>query len=264
MSVICVIWGREGTGKTSMALTFPRPLVHFDLDVGGYERAVWRLNADGLRSKSYLIPVQAEKLTGAQKQGPKVRFPKRVVGYREVWQELVTDFVEACQDKDVATLVIDSATQLWTICHTSMLQEKQEIQLSNGIKPEDPQFRERLQPVEFPNERMRTLIYTARSYKKNLVLTHYPRNVYKERFDSKGNLVSYKSDDIELDGFKDTVKLVDIVFWTDVDPKTNEPSAKVVLKSALPGLGMTSVGLFLPEPSYNGIEALRKALTGEE
>ena len=37
--------GDEGTGKTTMALTFPKPLVHFDIDVVGFRRAAWRLNA---------------------------------------------------------------------------------------------------------------------------------------------------------------------------------------------------------------------------
>lgn len=262
MSLICVIWGKEGSGKSTMALSFPKPLRHFDIDVGGYDRAAWRVPTEGVLSRTYPLPVQAEKMVGVRKEGPRLRFPRRVVGYREVWQKLVEDFVEDCQDKDVQTIVLDSATQLWTICHTSMLQEKQEIQVENGMKVEDPKFRERLQPVEFPNERMRSLIYTARSYGKNLVLTHYPRNVYKEKFDNKGELVQYKSDDLEPDGFKDTVKLVDIVLWTSVD-SGNVPRAQITLKCAMPGLGMNALGLELPEPSYGGLMELRKTMLGE-
>ena len=32
--MIVAIWGSEKTCKTTMALTFPKPLYHFDLDVG--------------------------------------------------------------------------------------------------------------------------------------------------------------------------------------------------------------------------------------
>jgi len=31
---IVAVCGDEGTGKTTMALTFPKPLRHFDVDVG--------------------------------------------------------------------------------------------------------------------------------------------------------------------------------------------------------------------------------------
>jgi hypothetical protein len=514
-NIIAAIWGIEGSGKTTMALTFPKPLKHYDLDVGGYDRAAWRLSTDGVDSQSYAIPVQIEKLMGAQKQGISIRFPRRVIGYKEVWQKIVTDFVADCQNEKLQTIVIDSATQLWTIClhpdtrilhtdltwrpigntkigdsligfseyaeligdrvlkksivestsrrnssayritfdnnlsivaspehpwlrvsskrewdansergflpkerwyrtdqlqvgdklrficepwltdtsyaagylaglydgegcvdspkalslsqkseivvdtllstlasrgfesrvyeksqeggysvrihgkdemlrflgsirpprllpravelwnykvvqgdrhtitvvsvesvadtelidiktstgtfiaegvfshncHTSLLQEKQEIQLASGTKAEDKNFREKLLPVEFPNDRMRSLIYTARSYKKNLVLTHYPRNIYKQKFDSKGELVEYKSDDLEPDGFKDTTKLVDIVFWAYADK--NVARAKITLKCGVEGLGMTAVGLELPTASYGGMIELQKAMAGE-
>jgi len=258
-NIVCVIWGQEGSGKSSMALTFPKPLKHYDIDVGGFDRAIWRLTGEGITSKSYPIPVQIEKLTGAKKEGMNIRFPRRVTGYKELWQEIVTDYVEDCQDKSIATIVLDSATQLWTICHSSMLQEKQEIQISQGMRPEDAKFREKLLPIEFPNDRMRSLIYTARSYGKNLVLTHYPRNVYKEQF-NKGELVQYKSDDLEPDGFKDTTKLVDVVFWTFSEK--GQAHAKITIKCALPGLGMSAVEMELPEPSYNGIMELKKMMSG--
>lgn len=255
--MIIVIWGTEGLGKSTMGLTFPKPLKHYDLDVGGYERAAWRMDVTEVTSKRYPIPIQIEKMTGLVS----TRFPRRVIGYKEVWQQIVVDFVADCQNADVKSIMLDSATMLWSICHQSLLQEKQEIQLAGGMKVEDTKFRERLQPVEFPNDRMRSLIYTARSYGKHLILTHYPRNVYKEKFDKHGELVSYKSEDIEPDGFRDTKKLVDIVVWTYSDK--GEPRARIDLKCALPGLGMGAVGLELPNPSYEGILELQKAMQGE-
>lgn len=266
--IIAAIWGTEGSGKTSMALTFPKPLKHYDLDVGGYDRAAWRIETEGVTSTSYPIPLQTEKLMGArpEKSGSNVsvRFPRRVVGYKELWQQIVTDYVEDCKNTALKTIVIDSATQLWTVCHTSLLQEKQEIQLAAGIKETDPKFREKLLPIEFPNDRMRSLIYTARSYGKNLVLTHYPRNIYKQRFDSKGELVDYKSDELEPDGFKDTSKLVDLVVWTYTDSKDGNivGRAKITVKCGVPGLGMTAVGLELPSPTYQGIVELREVISG--
>ena len=260
--LVAAVWGKEGSGKSSMALTWPRPIRHYDIDVGGYDRAIWRMKEEGITSTSYPIPIQEEKLLGAKTEGVSFRFPRRIVGYKELWQKIVTDYIKDCKDTAVKTIIMDSATQLWTICHQSMLQEKQEIQIANKISVEDPKFREKLQPVEYPNDRMRSLIYAARSYKKNLVLTHYPRNVYKERFDSSGKLVSFKSEDLEPDGFRDTTKLVDIVFWTYVDANT-AARAKISIKCGVPGLGMTAVGLELASPTYEGLLQLIKAQKGE-
>lgn len=300
------IWGIEGSGKTTVALTFPKPLFHMDLDLGGFDRAAWRIVEEAKKegtelrvkycepgeklskltwdewdivTKPYLAPVQMEKLMGVQqKPGVSVRFPRAVKGVKELWQEIVIDFVAICQTRAVRSICTDSATQLWWICHTSLLQEKQEIQLGSGkVKEESPDFRERLQPMEFPNDRMRSLIYTARSAGKNLIMTHYPKDVYKERVGDRG-VESYKSGEVEPDGFKHTVTLDDIVIWTytEVDkrkeivkgvenPNYNKPQpyAKIDLKCGLQGMGMSAVGLELPQPSYEGLMELQARMKGE-
>lgn len=254
--MIAALWGDEKSWKTTMALTWPRPLAHFDLDVGGFDRAKWRLDTEGITSKSYPLPIQIEKMMGAQTDGVSVRFPKRVIGYKEVWQQIVIDFVEVCKNPEIETIVMDSATQLWSICHTSLLQEKQEIQLSKNPRLPDHELREKLQPVEFPNDRMRSIIYTARSSGKHLVLTHYPKFIYKEKVTDKG-IESYKTDEITPDGFKDTQKLVDIVIWVETG-KDGEVSAKIT-RCGLEGLGTKATGLAI-EPSYQGILDLQEAM----
>lgn len=243
-----------------MALSFPRPIVHFDLDVGGFDRAIWRVSPEEISSKPYLIPIQMEKLLGSKRETT-IHFPKRVVGYREVWEQIVVDFVAACQDPKVETIIMDSATQLWTIAHTSLLQLKQEIQLAANPNLADIDLREKLKPVEFPNDRMRSIIYNARGSHKNLVLTHYPRNVYKQKVTEKG-VEDYKSDELEPDGFKDTQKLVDIVIWIEFNEKTTQVHARIT-KCGLEGLGTAAVGLEI-EPSYQGIINLQKSMRGEE
>jgi len=304
--LIASLWGIEGSGKSTVALTYPKPLFHMDLDLGGFDRAAWRViqeakkegvelrvrrcdagedisvlnwNELDIVSKPYLAPVQMEKLMGVQKTpGVSVRFPRAVKGVKELWQEIVIDLVALCQTRIVRSIVIDSATQLWWVAHTSLLQEKQEIQLAKpGFKESDPLFRERLQPMEFPNDRMRSLIYTARSSGKNLVMTHYPKDVYKERVGANG-VESYKSGEVEPDGFKHTVTLDDIVIWcyTEIDKRKNimtgvenpnynkpQPYAKIDLKCGLEHMGMAAVGLELPSPSYEGLMELQAMMKGE-
>lgn len=262
--MIVIICGEEKSWKTTMALTFPRRLVHFDLDVGGWNRASWRIDKTDVVSQPYLLPIQMEKMLGLgpKKENMSVRFPRKVVGYKEVWQKIVLDFVAVCQDPKVQTVVMDSGTQLWTICHTSLLQEKQEIQLSKGMKEDDPNFRERLMPIEFPNDRMRTLIYTAGSASKHLILTHYPKAVYKEKVTEKG-IESYKSNDIVVDGFKESERLADLVVWLGLEMNKEKKLASVgtITKCGIEGMGTAAHGLTI-EPSYKGIIDLQEALRG--
>lgn len=272
--------------------------------MGGFERAIWRVEKEAEKagtplrvrvcdpgediskldwnewdivSKPYLAPVQMEKLLGVQqKPGVSVRFPRQVIGIKELWQEVVIDIVTVCQARGVKSIMPDSATQLWWICHTSLLQEKQEIQLGQGMKANDDKFRERLQPMEFPNDRMRSLIYTARSAGKHFLMTHYPKDVYANKVGDKG-IESYATGEVTPDGFKHTVTLDDIVLWcyTEVDkrkeivkgmenPNYNKPVpyAKVDLKCGLQGMGMTAVGLELPSPSYEGLMELQQMMRG--
>lgn len=272
-----VIWGAEGSWKTTMALSFPRPIVHFDIDVGGYERAAWNLaDTKDIETKSYAVPIPIDKLKGRQKiQNGKevsIRLPKRVLGYMELWQEIVQDFVEALQRKEVKTIVIDSATKLWEICHTSYLQELQESQIVKDkleLPRDENKLRERLQQVEYgePNRRMDTLAYSNRSYKKNLVFTHYSRPKYIKQLNAKtGEIESVDSGRIEIDGYKGTRKVVDAVIELVLDNKgmvtAQFPSNPEVFKCAIPGLGSTVIGQVLPEPSYQGLVDLREALVG--
>ncbi len=256
---VVAVCGDEGTGKTTMALTFPKHLRHFDIDVGGYRRAAWRLPADGIVTKSYPKPIQLEKLMGQKVEASsrKVIFPKKVTGMNELWQAVVIDFVEACQDTSVKTTVLDSATQLWNICHKGVLQELQERQLakhmkfSKGNPFDENDYRERLQPVEYgpANDKMRTLIHTARSFGKNLVLTHYPTDEYGTISDSKGNMVEGKTGKIILDGFKETSKLADLIVWTSIKEVAKQEAAKEkfpvakITKCGIEGMGLAAVGM---------------------
>ena len=273
---ICAICGDEGTGKTTMALTFPKPLRHFDIDVGGYRRAAWRLTKDGVVSKSYPKPIQIEKLMGQQSvpASTRVSMPKKVEGMKELWQIFVTDYVAACMDKDSASIVIDSSTLLWKICHNSHLQELQEKQLAqwkikNPNRPfDESEYRERLQPVEYgpANDRMRTILHTARAFQKNLILTHYPTDEYGTFPDKKGDIVEGKTGIKILDGFGETSKLVDLIVWTTVKEtidkgnKIKTPIARIT-KCGIEGMGLNAVGLEVPA-TYEGIINLKNLMSG--
>ncbi len=274
---ITAIVGDEGTGKTTMALTFPRPVRHFDIDVGGFRRAAWRLeDTTDIVTKSYPMPIQAGKLMGQTTDASsRIHIPKKVEGMKEMWQQIVQDFVEACQDTSVATIILDSSTLLWNINHKTELQMIQERQPAKHMKDkpnipfDENDYRERLQPVEYgpANDRMRQLLHTARSLQKNLVLVHYPTDEYGTVPDGKGGMVEGKTGKTILDGFKETVKLVDLVVWTRIAERTLEgnvnekyPVAKIA-KCGIEGMGLKAVGMEVIA-SYEAIINLKNMMRG--
>ena len=279
-SWIVAVCAEEGAGKTTMALSFPKPLVHLDTDVGGFRRAAWRLPKEEIKlieSKSYPKPISVEKLKG-QIGTPTTRIvvPKKVEGMKELWQQFAQDFVDACMRPEIATLVVDSATALWNICHNSHLQELQERQLAahmrlkKNIPFDENEYREKLLPIEYgpANDKMRTVLHTARSFSKNLVLTHYPTDEYGAILQKDGTTVEGRTGKQIMDGFKETVKLSDLVMWLSVKErveggkKIKEPVARIT-KCGLEGMGLDAVGLEIPA-SYEGIVNLQQLMRGGE
>jgi len=254
---VIVLWGDEGTWKTTFGLSYPKPLVHIETDIGGFNRAAWRIDTEGITTIPYAPPLPYEE----DKKKVTVRFPKKLIGIKELWQKIFLDYVKAIRDPKVKSIMIDSATEVWVIDHRGYLQELQETQLAKGMKEHD--IRENIQQWEYgdPNARMRQLINAAKSYEKNLILTHYPKPEYTtvQKGDKSESMPSGK---LLIDGFSGTKKLVDIVVWLELDKK-GEAQAKIVEKCALAGMGTTALGMSLPEPSYQGLVDLRNTLTGE-
>lgn len=251
---VCSICGDEGTGKSTIALSFPPRIEHMDIDVGGFARAAWRLEPKilaGIHSKSYpQLTMQRAKIVGAQVSSASSRLvvPRKVEGMIELWQQIANDFVDHCENKEVKTIIIDSATLLWNIAHKAHLQILQENQKANakGAFPES-EYREKLQPWEYgtPNDQMRTILHTARSFGKNLILLHYPTDEYGPIPDKDGNMRDGKTGKTVLDGFKETAKLSDLVAWTSVSKNGDGKlhSTARITKCGLPGLGLVGVGL---------------------
>jgi len=304
IGVIAIV-GEEGSCKTTMALSFPKPMYHFELDMDGFRRAAWRLPQEypdikikelgrdedvtkvditqfDIVTKPYPKPLQVGKLKGAMTGNtPSVRKfqqPKRVEGMKELWQSIITDFVHVGQ-QGIVTIVFDSATKLWNIAHNARLQELQEIQeykwkkeFPNTPMPED-EYRERLQPIEYgqPNDRMTTLMDTGKSFRKNLILTHYPTDEYGMVPDGKGGLKEDKTGNLILDGFKHTKKECSLIVWTSikenstVDSKgkkvlVRQPVAKIT-KCGIEGMGLDAVGKEIMA-SFDGIISMRNLMRG--
>lgn len=256
--MILAIRGPNKTCKTTLGLTFPKPLMHFDLDLG-FDRAAPRFKEDidtGLIvSKRYPAPL---KVAISDKGEVTLRFSERkVVGVRELWEEFTQDFIEALVGPQFKTLMIDTGTVLWEITHRAFLQEKQEAQKPEDINKQG--LRERLLPVEYgePNSRMRAVFHGCRTYEKNLVLTHFEREKIQEKLTDRG-VVEERTGIFELDGFKHTGDIVDIQVATYLNK--NVPHCKVELC----GLAIAFQGAELEEPSYDKIVNGLAMLRGEQ
>ena len=278
MDAVVAVQGDDKTGKTSLALSFPGPIFHMDLDVGGFRRASWRyedkVKSGELVSVSYYTPQQAlrERLSPEQMRmamaggvatKEKVTFKqsKRLVGMKELWYRMLSDYVDVITEEKLSptgkpfqTVVWDSFSQTWELCRLGFLQEKQENQ------PDREKPRESLLAIEYsePNARMRAMVYAARECGKNLVLTHYMTDKYEKV------LVGEKVEDRVVGqvaaGWKYIGKECDMLVETSTLTKRVDGTAKLIphAKILLCGLSMEMTGLEFDNPNW---EEIHSALT---
>jgi hypothetical protein len=179
------IEGDDKSGKTSLALTAPRPLWHVEMDVGGFRRAAHRFTGvPDIKSDPYPIPRQA--VLSSLRQGhngtgkaPSVLRPTQILtGYKELWYRLLSNYADKLEDPTTQTIVFDSFPQVWELCRFGYLQEMQERAHARGGA-----YRESITQIEYaePNARMRQLLYAAREMQKNLILIHYMTELREDR-----------------------------------------------------------------------------------
>ena len=286
---ITALCGDEGSCKTSMALSYPKPLSHLDVDVGGYKRAAWRIDTTGIETHSFPKPLteaDIAKMKGIIATSTRaLGIPKKIEGAKELWQTIIDQIVKDALNPDIRSIVIDSATMHYKLGCDAYLQELQEKQLFKWARdpntkntPFDENFyREKLQPIEYGvvYDRLQRIYHTARSYKKHLILIHYPTDEYGTMPDGKGGFADGKTGKVIMDGYKDTAKFSDVVMWLSIksrsvlsdptnpnSPKVDEkyPAAKFT-KCGLEGAGLAAVGLEIPA-TYEGIVNIVAMLKG--
>ncbi|KKN72658.1 hypothetical protein LCGC14_0409000 [marine sediment metagenome] len=279
--IIAALCGEEFTCKTTMGLSFPKPLSHLDIDVGGFKRAAWRIDATNIETHSFPKPLtdaDIAKMKGIVTTTISTRavtaIPKKVEGMKELWQKIIDQFVSDCVAEELRSIVVDSATLLYKIGCDAYLQELQEKQLikwksaNPNTQFNENDFREKLQPLEYGvvYDRLQRIYHTSRSYRKNLILIHYPTDEYGTLPDGKGGMVEGKTGRTVMDGYKDTGKFSDLVAWLSIksqmvpsDPKNPQspkrdekyPVAKIT-KCGIEGTGLAALGLEIPA-TYEGL-----------
>lgn len=181
-NLIVSISGNPKSGKTHLALTFPDPLVIFSFDIG-VERVLPHFEGKQIEVKTYPIPILD------------TTHPKPYA--KELAAVISKDYKEAVSSGDYKTVALDTATALYHInCHSwaEELGQKQLLQFQYGEV----------------YSRLSALYMQPRLSGVNLVLTHYLREAYRK---------NEPTGEMELDGYKRTEGLVDIVLLTERVPK---------------------------------------------
>lgn len=268
---IFVYYGKPGTLKTSIALTFPKKLAIFDFDRGSH-RGMIKDDSKVTTTQQLIdkgdvtvnhISIPNKSLT--------TRYAK-LEGYRDAWKEFLRLFLSYCDAKDVLTISFDTSTVLWRFDRDSYLEELQNTPGKDGKLT----LRKQLLQIEHgePNARMNTLFDMARSSGTHLVLTHHEADEYiplllngKPVYDeSTGQQKSIMTGKKIPDGFRYTIGLADWVFHTYADYKRVNVNGRiteelvgapycVMEKSAM---GIDLVGMDEEWPTYQKLEALLK------
>lgn len=246
--MIVLLGGEEKTGKTTFALTFPKPMTYFEFDIGGFDRAASRFSAtelSGITGLKFSPTVHMLLLKDKTKIGT-----LKIVGEKERWQNFILAYNNACTSADCQTIVLDTWFQVYELVRQAYLQLLQEAQLdeAGNLKKTETKFRETLQQVEYtqPYSKLRSLIFYAKASGKNLVLTTYDADEYKPQISDDGKIRDVRTGKKIMAGWKETEKHADLALWTFLDGTS--PSARITL----PGIAkLDQVGEVLPKNSYD-------------
>ena len=193
-NILCGISGNPKSGKTYLSMTFPEPIKLFSFDIG----------ADYVRTKF------KDKDIDIQNFDLPIIVTDPPPPYAEpLLQEFERSYREALEGGKYKTVVIDTATALWSIVHQAITEER---------------GRRKILEVEYfkPNLKMSAVFQQARVSGVNLVTTQYLRDKYIEEKNSGQQ---------EIDGWKRTGGQVDIDLWIKAVDKGDTHYMESVIKA---------------------------------
>jgi len=259
-------YGEDKTAKSTLALSFPKPLAYMELDIGGFARANRNLphlpiadwTEQGLiKLEQYIIPFQIGQLDAINNT---IRPSKIIVGMKELFYQFAGKFIKHL-DEDVATIVVDTGTLLYELTCQGYLQEKQEAQLdANGnLKPGEKSLRSSLTPLEYrePYTRMRGFIYNAKARGKHLVLTHHATDEYAPQPQRDGTIAEVRTGKRVRHGWSQLGDSADVMVHTYWDSAKAKPFCKVELAEV-----KQLEGMVFEEPTFEKIDKAIKMIKG--
>lgn len=213
------IEGEESTGKTTLALSAPLPIVSFAFDIGS-DRAVrgnmYKELFEGLEvrfvqyTRGQLPDTPklwaGQDITVFELPQPIQLEQIRVVGAQDLWDYFIKALVDALTDTAIQTVVVDTMTLARRIKADAYLEGLQK-NTERGQR-----IREQLIQIEWgkPNGSIRDIFNNAAGVRKNLVAVHHLTDEYREKMNAKGEVERVPTGRRILEGLAQTHRFVDI------------------------------------------------------
>lgn len=246
---VAMLYGPQGSLKSSMAITWPKNIVYFDFDLG-HQRA-WQI--DGMINSGVVdirkMPLPERSLT--------TRYTK-LDGYLDMWKEFTESIWSACEDPEVSTIIIDTLTNQWRLCCDAYLEEIQKV---------NPNRKQLLQ-IEYgePNTRQRSLFDAIKTHNKWLVICMHETDEYapilmngRPVINDDGTQRTMQTGAKVPDGFRYSRPLSDWVFNSKLipfedDQGKNRVKPMIVIEKSASGIDL--VGEEIDEFNFQKLEGL--------
>ena len=244
MSRVFLMMGESGTGKTTCALSGPKPINYYEFDAGSLERASagLKLSEADIIPRYYYSPLtnllDPGKISVGERGGIAPATVHKLEGWRELFWQFVADYLTALNGPGYP--VIDTATKLWLCIRQAFLQEVQE-----AAGPE----KERLNQLQYtePNARHSQIIEAAKIKGKDLILLSHEKEQY---------LNDKPTGQIVPDGFREVSNMADCSLRFKLRDK--KPVA-TIFKAGTGGLEL--LGMEIVEPTLDKLNTLLDAAT---
>ena len=253
------LYGEIKTAKTTLGLLFPKPIMHFDLDLG-IDRAIHRFIKFSLLEVPANQPLPVEALNGHYEIVTKpyyipIRLPQMpVAGVVGLWeQQFLVDYFLAVNSPHIKTIIIDTGTKLWNMAKEAQLERAQR---SNPN-------RHNLIQIEYtlPNQEIRAVLGAARQTGKNLYIPHHIGGKYEPQPNPQTGRMESTQVGFTWDGWSHLGAAMDLVLKSRTvteDKKTVPPSSEEipVVDIETCGYSLRAQNITLPNPTFDTILAL--------
>lgn len=207
-STVISLAGLEGTGKTTWALTAPKPLFYQGTDFGT-DGVIQKANGQIIRPTAgdYKLNIPFEyrafvdrKETDKERQMREGRLANYV--HEQFYVPFYEDFIKAI-DTGARSIVWDSASEIWEFIRLSVFGR-------TGTNRPDLNAE--------ANAKFRELVRTANVRNVNLIMINHLKKQWDSYFDAQGNVKWRPTADWTMEGNDKCPRLVAINLWTEFTP----------------------------------------------
>lgn len=238
-------WGDIKTCKTTLGLTFPKPIIMLDLD-RGFHRAKQRFTQFKILELQIGEALSLAHIdSGAEIIVVPYQVPIKFPGQRSpetltLWNQIIQDVRTGCGHPLVRTIYYDTGSVLWLLCREAHLERI----LSENAN------RQTLNQYEYtkPNAEMRALYTMPKAWGKNLIIAHHMSPKYEE-VQKSGNALGTEKQQTgwTWDGWNRVGGVVDVIGQTYIDRNGTGSHPSVIIETC--GLTLAAEGKVIQAPT---------------